>query len=77
MQGNAQPADTDIARCLSQAKTEWEAARILFDTVTDPDMVDAAIHMVAAAEKKYSYLLRLAKSEGVQVAPPEVAGELH
>lgn len=77
MHETAQPADADIARYLSQAKTEWEAARILFDTVTDPDMVDAAIHMVAAAEKKYSYLLRLAKSQGLQVAPPEMAGELH
>ncbi len=71
----AQPAD--IAQCLSQARSEWQAAQILFDSVTDPDMVDAAIHMVNAAEKKYSYLLRLAKALGVQVAPPEMAGEPH
>ena len=37
-------------------------------------MIDAAIHMIAAVERKYAFLLRLAKERCLQAAPPK-AGE--
>lgn len=78
MEASAEP--WEIAASLAQARQEWQAAQALFDTVTDPDMVDAAIHLIAAAERKYAYLLRLAKERAshrdggqapVDPAPPE------
>lgn len=59
----------DVAALLAKAREEWLAAQTLFDAVTEPEMVDAAIHMVMAAEKKYSYLLRQAKGLGLMAEP--------
>lgn len=55
----------DITVMLLKAREEWLNAQTLFDTVSEPDMVDAAIYMITAAEKKYSYLLREAKGLGL------------
>lgn len=49
---------------VAQARDEWLAARALFENVSDPDLVDHAIHLITATEKKYAYLLRRAKIEG-------------
>ena len=40
---------------------EWDHAHAYFNYVTDPDLIDHAVYSMDAAEKKYSYLLRLAK----------------
>jgi hypothetical protein len=36
------------------------------DSVTDPDLVDHAIYSMEAAEKKYIYLLKQAKKDGLK-----------
>lgn len=54
--------DGHIAGLIEQAKQDWLLAQSLFDNVIEPEMVDHAIHRIIAAEKKYAYLLRLAKS---------------
>lgn len=59
----------DFAAMLAKAREEWLAAQTLFDTVSEPEMVDAAIHMIVAAEKKYSCLLRQAKGLGLMAEP--------
>lgn len=59
----------DIADLLMKAREEWLTAQTLFDTVSEPEMVDAAIHMIVAAEKKYSFLLRQAKGLGLMAEP--------
>ncbi len=50
---------------ISQAREEWLAARNYFEMVSDPDLVDHAIYMLGAAERKYMYLLKRAKAEGL------------
>ncbi len=49
---------------VTRAREEWLAARALFENVSDPDLVDHAIHLITATEKKYAYLLRQAKADG-------------
>lgn len=59
----------DFSELVERARSEWLAARALFDNVSDPELIDHAIHLIVAAEKKYDYLLRRAKAEGVQLEP--------
>lgn len=51
-----------LADAIKEAKEEWWAAERLFAEVTDPDLVDQAIYMMEAAERKYMYLWKLARS---------------
>lgn len=48
---------------VEEARREWLAARTYFENVTDPDLVDHAIAVLAAAEKKYMVLLKHARGE--------------
>ncbi len=52
---------------VEEARAEWVSARRYFECVSEPDLVDQAIYSMEAAERKYMYLLRLAKAEGAQV----------
>ena len=56
----------ELLEVVAQAHREWEAAKTFFDTVTDPDLVDYAIYRIAAAQRRYAYLLRQAKQEGLR-----------
>ena len=58
--------DSELLQAVVQAQREWETAKKIFETVTDPDLVDYAIYRVQAAQKRYTYLLRQAKEEGIQ-----------
>lgn len=49
------------AREIRQAHAAWQAAENYFDNVSDPDLIDYAIYDVAAARKKYMYMLKKAK----------------
>lgn len=53
-----------ITRAIEKAHREWIAARTYFQTVSDPELVDHAIFLVDAAEKKYMYLMRRAREHG-------------
>lgn len=50
---------------IGRARDEWMAAKNYFDAVSDPDLVDHAIYLLEAAERKYMYLLKRAKNEGL------------
>ncbi len=50
---------------ISRAREDWLAARNYFEMVSDPDLVDHAIYLLEAAERKYMYLLKRAKNEGL------------
>lgn len=64
---NSLPADTLRAIDLvEKARQEWLAAKSYFNAVSDPDLVDYAIHLVEAAEKKYMYLLKKARQNGIK-----------
>lgn len=49
------------------ARREWLNAKAYFDYVTDPDLIDMAIYSIEAAEKRYMYLLKVARTRGVRL----------
>ncbi|MGE5560550.1 MAG: YaaL family protein [Chloroflexota bacterium] len=57
------PADEPLDDFVRQARVEWLNAQAFFESVSDPDLVDQAIYMIEAAERKYMYLLRKARQE--------------
>lgn len=57
----------DLERAVEDARNEWTNARRHFDFVSEPELIDQAIFSMEAAERKYMYLLRLAKTEGLSV----------
>lgn len=56
--------DLSLERLVVKAHAEWLQAKAYFEEANDPDLVDYAIFMMEAAERKYMYLLKLAKQEG-------------
>ena len=48
---------------IEEAKTEWQEARKYFDLVSDPELVDYAIYLLEAAERKYQYLLKIKQQQ--------------
>jgi hypothetical protein len=50
---------------IEMAHREWKYARLYFDSVTDPDLIDHAIYNLEATEKKYTYLLKKARAIGI------------
>ncbi|NLG83769.1 MAG: YaaL family protein [Firmicutes bacterium] len=53
----------DLATAIAAAREEWLTAQRFFECVSEPDLVDQAIYSIEAAERKYMYLLRLAKTK--------------
>lgn len=69
---NESESDCDEARLidvLAEAQSEWKHAKIYFNNVTDPDLIDHAIFYMGAAEKKYIYLLKRARETGLYIEP--------
>ncbi len=56
-----------LQEAVIEARAEWLSARQYFECVSEPDLVDQAIYSMEAAERKYMYLLRLAKQENAPV----------
>ncbi|KHO61536.1 MULTISPECIES: DUF2508 family protein [Thermoanaerobacter] len=48
-----------------QTIKELKDAEIYFQSVTDPDLVDYAIYRLESLKRKYIYLLKKAKEEGI------------
>ncbi|MCL5942820.1 MAG: YaaL family protein [Actinobacteria bacterium] len=55
------PPSCTIEELVDSARAEWASARSYFETVTDPELVDHAIYLVEAAERKYAYMIRKAR----------------
>ena len=55
------PPDPSLDALVWQAQRELETARAYFESVSDPDLVDHACYLLEAAQKRYSYMLRLAR----------------
>lgn len=51
---------------LEQARHEWLSAQNYYNNVSDADLVDYAAYLIQAAEKKYTYLLKRARHEGLK-----------
>lgn len=59
----------DIMESLENARREWHYAEAYFNSVQDPDLIDHAIFYMGATEKKYTYLLKQAKENGINIEP--------
>jgi hypothetical protein len=46
---------------LEDAYRDWVAARMLFDCVSEPELVDYAIYSLQATEKHFVYLWKKAR----------------
>lgn len=51
---------------LQESKREWQFSQLYFDNVIEIDLIDHAIFLLGAAERKYDYLLKKAKNEGLR-----------
>ncbi len=60
------PEDAEVRLLVEQARAEWEAACVLFAEAAKPELVDHAVHRMLAAEKRFNYLLREPRKQGVQ-----------
>lgn len=65
----------ELSTVIEEARQEWLAAQHYYNTVTDRDLVDHAVFMMQAAEKKYIYLLKKARQEGVTFSPYHITSE--
>ncbi len=61
------PPYSDLPDAIEAARQEWLTARKYFESVTDPDLIDHAVYLMEATQRKYMYLLKKARQEGVKV----------
>ena len=54
----ADAVQLDLHEQVNAAHREWLAAQQYFQSVSEPELVDHAVHTMIAAEHKYMYLLR-------------------
>ena len=58
-------AGMDLISELEDARWQWKNMQSIYNEVSDPALNDTVIYQVMAAEQRYEYLLRLAKSESL------------
>lgn len=54
-----------LATVVEEARQEWLNAQYYYNTVSDQDLIDHAVYLMQAAEKKYIYLLKQARTAGI------------
>ena len=64
-----------LSIAVEEARQEWLDAQYYYNTVSDQDLIDHAVYLMQAAEKKYMYLLKKARQEGV-VCSPYTTGDI-
>lgn len=75
-----------LAEAIAEAHREWELAKRYFETVSEPELVEHAAYLIKATERRYMFLVRLARdpaAEGATMqstpegpaAPDVMAGE--
>ncbi len=65
---NNEYSDEDIAilKDVQESIKEMEVARALFNSVSDPKLIELAIHEEDAARARFDYLISIAKSKGLR-----------
>lgn len=53
----------DLLQEINETKQEWLNMQNVYNELQDPGLIDAVIYRMNAAERKYEYLLQLAKAE--------------
>ena len=61
--------EADLSEIVEAARQDWLMAQRYYDNVSDPDLVDHAVYQIQAAEKKYAYLLKEARRQGITHSP--------
>lgn len=56
----------ELIKAIEEAREEMERARLYFESVSEPKLVDHAIHLEDAAKTKFVYLLSQAKNSGIK-----------
>lgn len=51
---------------VNEAKVQWQCLYNVFNEVSDPRVVEHIIHQIIATEKRYGYLLQLAKEQDIR-----------
>lgn len=54
---------------VEEARRDWLNAQSYYNTVSDEDLIDHAVYLMQATEKKYMYLLKQARDAGVVCYP--------
>lgn len=62
-QPNLLEEDIQLIEAVFQARQDWLDAREYFQQVKQPELIDEAIFLLEAAEKRYTYLLQEAKTK--------------
>ena len=55
--------DNEILKQIEDVMMEIESAECMFNSVSDPKLIEAAIYRSDAAKKRYDYLISLAKKK--------------
>lgn len=53
--------DKEILKDIKATVTEIEVAQAMFNSVSDPKLVEAAIYREQAAKQRFDYLIKIAK----------------
>lgn len=61
-------AEQDV-QLVERARLEWIAAKSYFNSVVEPELVDHAIFLMEAAQRRYCYLLKKARRDGISLSP--------
>ncbi|MBE3552187.1 MAG: YaaL family protein [Kyrpidia tusciae] len=56
---------------IRRTRDEWMRAQHLLDNVVEPELIDHAIYAVQAAQRKYEYLMKVARKQHLSVPPEE------
>lgn len=54
-----------LLEMVEQARQEWKNAQTYYNAVSDTDLVDHAVYLLQASERKYMYLLKQARLQGI------------
>lgn len=65
-----------LAVVVEEARQEWLNAQYYYNTVSDQDLIDHAVYLMQAAEKKYIYLLKQARNAGVVYSPYTIPADM-
>ncbi|MGL5379153.1 DUF2508 family protein [Clostridium sp.] len=55
--------DQELIDSIEEARMEIQVARAMFDNVSDPKLVELAIHAEDVAKMRYDYLISMAKKK--------------
>jgi hypothetical protein len=69
-ESRAEDPNDRFVREMKEAKHEIELSRLIFEEVTDFELIDLAVLRLGLAEERYRYLIRQARRSGVTSPAP-------